>query len=657
MRNLLISSAILLAAACASPPPAETPAEQAATPAAPAGFKTYTAQQLYDTVSYSVAAGRGRCFAPDGQSLLISSDETGIFNAYTLSPDGTKTALTQSAENSTYAESYFPGDGRALVEADGGGNELSHLYVREADGTLKDLTPGEKTRAYFLGLDRSGETFYAATNARDEATDDVYTYSSADYSSRMIYQNDGLEIGAISPDGRLLALVENVSSADANLYLYDLGAASPAKTLITPHDGNIPYTAYGFTPDSQKLVYGTNEHSEFTEAWTHDVATGEKAALVSADWDVLAVSYSPTGRYRVSTVNADGLWEVTFLDTVTGEPLALSGLPDGEVTQVCFNDDETRVAFGVNTDTSPRNIYTADLATGVATRLTNALSPAIDEANLVTASIVRYPSFDGLEIPAIFYVPKTASADTPVPAIVWVHGGPGGQSQKGYAADIQFLVNNGYAVLAANNRGSSGYGKTFFHMDDKRHGQEDLQDIVWGRTLLESLDYIDGDRIGILGGSYGGFMTAAALAFEPEAFDVGVNIFGVTNWVRTLESIPAWWGSFRVALYDEMGDPATDSERHRAISPLFHASNIVKPMLVVQGANDPRVLQVESDEIVAAVRANGVAVEYVVFPDEGHGFQKKVNRITAAEAYLGFLDKYLKGKAASPAPAATESLN
>ncbi|MBA4340027.1 S9 family peptidase [Hyphomonas sp.] len=657
MRNLLISSAILLASACASPPQAEAPAELAATPAAPAGFTTYTAQQLYDTISYSVAAGRGRCFAPDGQSLLTSSDETGIFNAYTLSPDGTKTALTQSAENSTYAESYFPADGRVLVEADGGGNELSHLYVREVDGTLKDLTPGEKTRAYFLGWNQSGETFYVATNARDEATDDVYAYSTADYSSRMIYQNDGLEIGAISPDGKLLALVENVSSADANLYLYDLGAAAPEKTLITPHDGNIAYTAYGFTPDSQKLVYGTNEHGEFTEAWTHDVATDEKAALVSADWDVLAVSHSPTGRYRVSTVNADGLWEVTFLDTVTGKPLALSGVPDGEVTQVCFNDDETRVAFGVNTDTSPRNIYTADLATGVATRLTNALSPAIDEANLVTASIVRYPSFDGLEIPAIFYVPKTASAETPVPAIVWVHGGPGGQSQKGYTADIQFLVNNGYAVLAANNRGSSGYGKTFFHMDDKRHGEEDLQDIVWGRTYLESLDYIDGDRIGILGGSYGGFMTAAALAFEPEAFDVGVNIFGVTNWVRTLESIPAWWGSFRVALYDEMGDPATDAERHRAISPLFHASNIVKPMLVVQGANDPRVLQVESDEIVAAVRANGVPVEYVVFPDEGHGFQKKANRITAAEAYLGFLDKYLKGKAASPAPAAAESLN
>jgi dipeptidyl aminopeptidase/acylaminoacyl peptidase len=657
MRNLLFSSAILLATGCASAPAPETPAEPATALAAASAFKTYSAQQFYNTVSYNLAAGQGRCFAPDGQTLLVSSDETGIFNAYAMSLDGTKTALTASDIDSTFAETFFPSDDRILVEADKGGNEINHLYVRASDGTLTDLTPGDKTRAYFLGWNETGSEFYVATNARDEATDDVYAYSAADYSSKLIYQNDGKEIGAISPDGKRLALVENVSSADANIYLIDLSAEAPAPALITPHEGNIAYTTYGFTPDGQKLVYGTNEHGEFTEAWTHDVTTGEKAALVTADWDVLGVSFSPSGRYRVSTVNADGLWEVTFLDTATGKPLALTGVPDGEVTQVCFNADETRVAFGVNTDTSPRNIYAADLTTGVATRLSSALSPEIDEANLVTASIVRYPSFDGLEIPSIFYVPKTATPENPAPAVVWVHGGPGGQSQKGYAADIQFLVNNGYAVLAANNRGSSGYGKTFFHMDDKRHGQEDLQDIVWGRTYLESLDYIDGDRIGIVGGSYGGFMVAAALAFEPEVFDAGINIFGVTNWVRTLESIPAWWGSFRVALYDEMGDPATDAERHRAISPLFHAANIVRPMLVVQGSNDPRVLQVESDELVAAVRENGVPVEYVVFPDEGHGFRKKVNRITAAEAYLAFLDKYLKGKETGGAAVGAETVN
>jgi dipeptidyl aminopeptidase/acylaminoacyl peptidase len=244
-------------------------------------------------------------------------------------------------------------------------------------------------------------------------------------------------------------------------------------------------------------------------------------------------------------------------------------------------------------------------------------------------------------------MPKQASADNPVPAVVWVHGGPGGQTTKGYSATIQHLVNHGYAVLGANNRGSSGYGKTFFHMDDRNHGESDLQDIVWGRKYLEGVEGIDPDRIGIMGGSYGGFMVAAALAFEPEAFDAGINIFGVTNWLRTLESIPPWWGSFRDALYDEMGDPATDRERLRRISPLFHADHITQPMLVIQGANDPRVLQVESDELVEAARANGATVEYVLFPDEGHGFAKRANRITASEAYVNFLDQYLKGEPAS----------
>jgi dipeptidyl aminopeptidase/acylaminoacyl peptidase len=208
---------------------------------------------------------------------------------------------------------------------------------------------------------------------------------------------------------------------------------------------------------------------------------------------------------------------------------------------------------------------------------------------------------------------------------------------------VQHLVNHGYAVLGANNRGSSGYGKTFFHMDDKKHGDVDLKDIVWGRKYLETLDWVDKDNIAIMGGSYGGYMVAAALAFEPEAFDAGINIFGVTNWVRTLTSIPPWWEAFKEALYDEMGDPATDGDRHRAISPLFHADKIRKPLLVVQGANDPRVLQVESDELVAAVRKNGVPVEYLLFPDEGHGFLKRENRINASEAYVKFLNKHLKG--------------
>jgi len=178
-------------------------------------------------------------------------------------------------------------------------------------------------------------------------------------------------------------------------------------------------------------------------------------------------------------------------------------------------------------------------------------------------------------------------------------------------------------------------------MDDQKHGDVDLKDCVWARRFLESLDWVDSSRIGIIGGSYGGYMVAAALAFEPDVFDVGINIFGVTNWLRTLKSIPPWWEAQKESLYAEMGDPATDEQRLHAISPLFHASNITKPLLVVQGANDPRVLQAESDELVEAVRKTGVPVEYILFPDEGHGFRKKANRIAASNAYVEFLSSHL----------------
>lgn len=275
--------------------------------------------------------------------------------------------------------------------------------------------------------------------------------------------------------------------------------------------------------------------------------------------------------------------------------------------------------------------------------MTESLNKEINGEDLVSAEVVRFKSFDDLEIPSIFYKPLQASAQNKVPALVFVHGGPGGQSRTGYSALIQYLVNHGYAVLAVNNRGSSGYGKTFFKMDDRNHGDKDLKDCIAGKDWLAAQEYIDAERIGIMGGSYGGYMTMAAMTFAPDEFKVGVNIFGVTNWLRTLKSIPPYWESFRKALYDELGDPTTaDSVRLYAISPLFHAQHVKNPVMVLQGANDPRVLQVESDEIVEAVKKNNVPVEYVVFPDEGHGFVKKENEIKGYSQILKFLDTHLK---------------
>jgi dipeptidyl aminopeptidase/acylaminoacyl peptidase len=638
--------ASLLLAGCGHDSKSTAPTAAATAPPAALPAPTqYDAEAFFATTSYQMPAGYA--WSADDKQLLLTSDETGIYNAYELPAAGDgKQALTSSTTDSTFAVSWFPADQRVLFTADSGGNEINHLYVREADGKTRDLTPGEKVKADFVGWSADKQHFFVTTNERDAKAFDLYRYAIKDYQRSLVFKNDAAwQLSAVSPDDRYLALVKPRTSADSDVYLVDLTAKKHAPQLVTKHEGNVSHAVYEFTHDSKQLVYSTDEFGEFIQAWTYDIASGAKAALIKESWDVQFLFFSESGRYRVWGVNEDGRTAVHIFDNTSGKAVELPFLPDGDLAQVRFSRDESRLALLVSSDLSPNDVYTIDLKAARSARLTHALNPKIKEADLVATEVVRYPSFDGLKIPSILYQPQNASASHKVPAVVWVHGGPGGQSRRGYSATIQHLVNHGYAVLAANNRGSSGYGKTFNHMDDRKHGDVDLKDIVAAKQYLVGLDWVDGERIGIIGGSYGGYMVGAALAFSPDTFDVGIDIFGVMNWVRTLSSIPPWWASFKESLYDEMGDPATDGERHRAISPLFHAKNIRAPLLVVQGANDPRVLKVESDEIVEAVRQNGVAVEYKVFPDEGHGFTKRENKIEASNAYVAFLDKYLKAGA------------
>jgi len=640
-------AASLLLAGCGPEPKPAAPAAVAATPPpAPPPPTQYDAEAFFATTSYQMPAGYA--WSADDKQLLVSSDETGIFNVYGLTAAGEgKQPLTASTTDSTYAVSWFPADGRALFTADSGGNEINHLYVREADGATRDLTPGDKVKAEFFGWSADKQNFFVTTNERKPEAFDLYRYAAKDYARTLVFKNEeAWQVAEVSPDDRYLALVKPRTSADADVYLLDLSVKKHAPQLVTKHEGNVTHSVYAFTHDSKQLVYATDEFGEFNQAWTYEISSGTRTPLIRADWDISFVSYSESGRFRVWGVNEDGRTAVHILDNNYGKEIALPDLPAGDLAQIRFSRDETKLALLLSSDTSPNDVYTIELKGSMkSARLTKALNPKIKEDDLVETKVVRYASFDGLKIPGILYQPHVATAKHKVPVLVWVHGGPGGQSRRGYSATIQHLVNHGYGVLAANNRGSSGYGKTFFHMDDRKHGDVDLKDIVAAKQYLVGLDWVDGERVGIIGGSYGGYMVGAALAFAPDTFDVGIDIFGVMNWVRTLTNIPPWWASFKESLYDEMGDPATDGERHRAISPLFHAKNIRAPLLVVQGANDPRVLKVESDEIVEAVRANGVAAEYKVFPDEGHGFTKRANRIDASDTFVVFLDKYLKAGA------------
>ncbi|HET6372237.1 MAG TPA: S9 family peptidase [Candidatus Polarisedimenticolia bacterium] len=599
--------------------------------------KQYTIDQFMATTSIT-----GASFSADESRILFSSNETGIFNVYSIPVAGGKaTPITTSTTDTTFAVSYFPKDDRVLFTRDKGGDENNHLYVMGADGKERDLTPGDKLKAAFGRWSHDGTAFYVITNERDPKFFDLYRYDAATYDRTLVYKDEtGYQFGDISNDGKWIALDKTEGTADGDIYLYDTGSKQTKQ--ISKHEGQALYSSQEFDVDSHKLYYLTSDGGEFTRVRSYDLATGKHEDVESASWDVVFSAFSHDGKYRVTGINEDGLTVIKVYEAKTGKPVELPDMPGGEITAVRFSDSEKRMAFYHNGDRSPNNLHVLDLAGKKVTRLTDSLTKEIDPEDLVEASVVRFKSFDGTTVPNIFYKPYEAAPGAKAPALVWVHGGPGGQTRKGYSALIQYLVNHGYVVMGINNRGSSGYGQTFFTADDGKHGREPLWDCVEAKKYLASLPYVDPDRVGIIGGSYGGYMVLAALAYQPDVFGVGVDLFGVANWIRTLESIPPYWESFRNALYKEIGDPTKDKELLKQTSPLFAADKIRRPLMVLQGANDPRVIKPESDDIVAAVKKNGLPVEYVVFDDEGHGFTKKKNQIEGYGAILKFLDTHLK---------------
>ncbi|MCB0373336.1 MAG: S9 family peptidase [Muricauda sp.] len=629
MKRILALSLILSIWACK---------EEAKEPSIAETMKTYSIAQMMDNEAIG-----GGSFSPDNSKLLVSSNRSGIYNMYTIpTAGGEMMPITESDSSSVFAISYFPKDERMLFRMDNNGDEIYHIFVRETDGTHKDLTPEEGARSLFYQWSQDKASFFYGSNKRDKRFMDLYEMDLESMEAQMVYQNDdGYDINVISPDKMYLALSKSINTNDSDLFLYNLESEELTK-INKNQSGN---SGQDFSHDGSAFYYTTDDGSEFAYLMKYTIVDGSYEKAMARDWDIMGSYFTYNGTYQVIYINEDAKNTIEVMEVATGKSIELPQVENMEITSVSFSDDETMMRFYAGGSFTPSNLYVYNLETKEQKQLTNVLNPEIQSQDLVKAEVVRYTSFDGLEIPAIYYKPHQASAENPAPALVWVHGGPGGQSRQNFSAFIQYLVNHGYAILAVNNRGSSGYGKTFYQMDDLNHGDKDLKDCVEGKNWLALQPEIDGEKIGIIGGSYGGYMTMAALTYTPEEFDVGVNLFGVTNWIRTLKSIPPWWESFKDALYKELGDPnSADSVRLKQISPLFHTDKVTKPLIVLQGSQDPRVLQAESDEIVAGVRKNGVPVEYVLFEDEGHGFVKKENQITAYSKILEFLDVYLKGE-------------
>ena len=582
----------------------------------------------------------GGYFSKDADKLIYSSDKSGIFNIYEVDlSTNEETQLTYSKEESFFVRGYSPSTGEVIYSADKGGNENSHIYIIR-EGNSIDLTPGENTKASYVGWTKDELGMYVISNSRDPRFFDLYKIDIVTLKSEMVFKNDsGYNLNSISNNDNYLVLSLNLSRSEQKLFLYDV--KSNQQVEISDQAAN--FSGQNFDKNDENYFYTTNYDSEFYYLMSYNLKNGERSTVYKTNWDVAFSYLSKNNSYRVIAVNEDAQNKLTIKNMSDQSDLNLIGFENMNINSVGFSEDEKLLRVSAGSPNSPGDIYTYELSTNKLNKITSNLNSNVNPKDLVNAEVIRYESFDGLEIPAILYKPHSASKKNKVPALVWVHGGPGGQSRVGYRALIQYLVNHGYAILAVNNRGSSGYGKTFYSLDDLNHGEDDLQDCVWGKKWLQDQDYINPDKIGIIGGSYGGFMTMAAMTFEPEEFKVGVNIYGVTNWIRTLRSIPAYWESTRESLYKEMGNPYTeDSLRLYNISPLFHAKNIKNPVMVLQGANDPRVLQIESDEMVQEARDAGAYVEYVLFEDAGHGFIKKEQQIEGNEKILTFLENYLK---------------
>ncbi len=602
--------------------------------------KQYDIEQLYKNLAVGAAA-----FSADESKVLVHNNSTGIFNVYELNIADTQMhALTSSAKESFFAVDYLPGSERFIYSADQGGDENAHLYLKgKADSAAIDITPWPNSTNNFYGWSDDKKAMYISSNRRNPKFFDLWKMDIGTWNASLLYQNDSAyDLAGISKSERYIALNKNITTDKNDLYVYD----RTAKTMKRLSNNNeATWNAQAMEKNDSVMYYTTNDGSEYSYLVKYNINSGKTEKLYEDKWDVAGMGISENEKYHTIFINDDGKNKVLLFDHASNKEVAFPEIKDGDIQGVIISPTEKNLLLSVGSSTSPNNLYTYNLESKELKRLTSTLNKEIEENDLAKAEVVRFKSFDGKEIPAIYYKPIQASKDNKVGALVWVHGGPGGQSRIGFSNSIQYLVNHGYAVLAVNNRGSSGYGKTFYKMDNKDHGNADLKDCVWGKKWLAERDYIDTSAIGIYGGSYGGCMVLNALCSYPNEFKAGVDLFGVANWLRTLRSIPPYWESFRKALYDEMGDPnSPDSVHLKEASGLYNYQKITKPLIVFQGANDVRVLPVESDEIVAGVKKNGVPVEYILYPDEGHGFVKKENQVTTSKKTLEFLDKYLKPK-------------
>jgi len=577
-------------------------------------------------------------FSPDGENIAFLTNITGVPQVWRVTLDGGwPEQLTFYGEEVSFCR-YAPVGDRLVFGMDQGGNERVQLYLVEDGGEhIEQLTDKPRVIHAFGDWAGDGRSVTLSSNERHEAFFDAYVMDIESKGSRRILQHDGTNYAAcFTPDRRRVLVRRANTNLDRDLYLADLQEGTVSH--LTPHDGEAEYSSERFSLDGKRLYFTSNENREFTALVSMDLTTQKVSVLAEDKWDIGPSALSNDGRRIAFAVNIDGYSELRILDLAEGASTRVQGTPPGIVDEMTWSRDGHFLAFTFSGSTYNPDIWLYSMDEDQVRQLTFSGRAGIPRSSFVEPSLIHYKTFDGREIPGFLYLPRDVSPNIKVPVVIYVHGGPESQIRASFNQAIQYLLNSGYAVLAPNVRGSKGYGKTYIHLDDVRKRLDSVQDLEYSAKWLAQSGLVDEKRIAIMGGSYGGFMVLSAVTQYPEPWAAGVDLYGIANFQTFLRNTGPWRRKLRAAEY---GDPEKDADFLREISPIHYVNRIVAPLMFVQGRNDPRVPQSETDQMVEALRARGIPVTYILFDDEGHGIVKLKNRIVAYEAIVQFLDKHI----------------
>ncbi|MDS0293475.1 S9 family peptidase [Halogeometricum luteum] len=591
----------------------------------------------------NVRSAYGVSFGPDGERLSFLMDTTGVPQVWTVDgPGAWPEQRTFYDERVTFA-SWSPENPELVFGMDEGGNERQQLHRYDpVTGEIADLTGMPDAKHRWGGWSHDGERFAFTSNRRDESVFDVYVQGRGETgeAAELVREGDGwLTVGGWSPDDSKLIVSEAYSNFDQDVSVLDVTTGET--THLTPHEGTVRFQSASWGPDGENLYLVSDRESDTLDLWRVNVDSGEFSLVAEDDeWEIEGVAVDQESRRVVYSTNVDGYTELA-VGELTGkdriDAYAVPDLPRGVAGGVSFSPDGDRFAVTLTRSSDTTNVYVVDAKTGGAEQWTRAATAGIPRDTFVDPELVRFPTFDGREIPAFFSLPSTDHGDGETPVIVDIHGGPESQRRPSFNAVKQYFLANGYAVFEPNVRGSAGYGKAYGHLDDVENRMDSVADIEAGVEWLHDHPAVDPDRIVAMGGSYGGFMVLAAMTEYPDLWAAGVDIVGIANFVTFLENTGDWRRELREAEYGSLED---DREFLESISPINNVEKIRAPLFVLHGENDPRVPVGEAHQIVEKAGEH-VPVRELIFADEGHGFTKRENRIEAYEAIVGFLDEHV----------------